>query len=109
MAPAYQSFYLVIGDVLQKLERSQEAATAYKKTLTMTPHILRPRGIGRWSRKIVGWEIHNRETTSLASQCFERMVARNGTRPVYLYVDNGNPMQEHAQQWFADFVHWYIT
>jgi len=111
-----------------------------------------------WSRKIVGWEIHNRETPELASQCFERIVARHGARPQYLHSDNGNPMkglsmlvtlfslgvipsysrprvsndnaysealfkttkyvpsypsyftsQEHAHQWFADFVHWYNT
>jgi len=44
-----------------------------------------------WSRKIVGWEIHNRETPELASQCFERIVARHGARPQYLHSDNGNP------------------
>ncbi len=111
-----------------------------------------------WSRKIVGWEIHEKETPELASQCFKRIVARNGAQPDYLHSDNGNPMKglsmlvtlysfgvlpsysrprvsndnaysealfktakyvpfypryftslEHAQQWFADFVHWYNT
>jgi len=46
-----------------------------------------------WSRKIVGWEIQERESPEIASHCFERTVAREGNRPLYLHSDNGNPMK----------------
>jgi transposase InsO family protein len=46
-----------------------------------------------WSRKIVGWQIHEKESPELASQCFERSVAKEGNRPQFLHSDNGNPMK----------------
>lgn len=46
-----------------------------------------------WSSKVAGWEIHDRETPELASQCFDRIVTRNGARPDYLHSDNDNPMK----------------
>lgn len=48
-----------------------------------------------WSRKIVGWEIHERETSENAAALLERTIwaERCVTRPVVLHSDNGSPMK----------------
>lgn len=46
-----------------------------------------------WSRKIVGWEIHDRESPDLASQMFRRLTFRYNLEGVKLRSDNGNPMK----------------
>jgi len=55
--------------------------------------------IGR--RKIVGWEVHDRETAEFAAQVLERAVWTEKclTSPLALHADNGSPlscMQGHA-------------
>ena len=48
-----------------------------------------------WSRKIVGWEIHERETADFAARVLERAVRaeRGFTSPLVLHADNGSPMK----------------
>jgi len=48
-----------------------------------------------WSRKIAGWEVHDRENGELAALVIERAVWAEGcvTRPLTLHADNGSPMK----------------
>lgn len=46
-----------------------------------------------WSRKIVGWEIHERESPELAAELFQRLSTRLDLRGVKLHADNGNAMK----------------
>ena len=46
-----------------------------------------------WSRKIVGWEVHTRESDELSSKMFHRIAAEQNVRNVRLHSDNGNPMK----------------
>lgn len=48
-----------------------------------------------WSRKIVGWEVHERETAEFAAAVLERAVRAEKcfTRPLVLHADNGSPMK----------------
>ena len=48
-----------------------------------------------FSRKIVGWEVHDRETAEFAAQVLERAVwaERCLTSPLVLHADNGSPMK----------------
>lgn len=47
-----------------------------------------------WSRKIVGWSVHEVESTELAAQLIEQACADEGTRPgLVLHSDNGAPMK----------------
>lgn len=48
-----------------------------------------------FSRKIVGWEVHERETADFAAQMLERAVWAETclTSPLVLHADNGSPMK----------------
>jgi len=46
-----------------------------------------------WSRKIVCWEIHDRESPEIAATLFKNMVDRLKLEGVTLRSDNGNPMK----------------
>jgi len=46
-----------------------------------------------WSRKIVGWEVHNRESDEIAAALFKRLASEQNIRGVKLHSDNGNPMK----------------
>jgi len=48
-----------------------------------------------YSRKIVGWEVHERESAELAAGLLERAVWAEGgvTSPLILHADNGSPMK----------------
>lgn len=48
-----------------------------------------------YSRKIVAWEIHDRESGDYASELIERAVLREGCRhePLVLHSDNGSPVR----------------
>jgi len=48
-----------------------------------------------FSRKIVGWEVHERESAELASNLIRQAVMAEGciARPLVLHVDNGSPMK----------------
>lgn len=48
--------------------------------------------IDLWSRLIVGWEVHERESADIAASMFERMKREHGVATVYLHSDNGNAM-----------------
>jgi len=47
------------------------------------------------SRKIVGWEVHERESAELAAALIRRAVLAEGCmlRPLVLHADNGSPMK----------------
>ena len=47
-----------------------------------------------FSRKIVGWEVHDRETAEFAAQVLERAVwaEKSLTSPLALHADNGSPL-----------------
>lgn len=46
-----------------------------------------------WSRKIVGWEIHNRESPELAAELFLRLSRSENLKGLRLHADNGNAMK----------------
>ena len=48
-----------------------------------------------WSRKIVGWEVHEREGAEFAARLLERAVWAEGclTSPLALHADNGSAMK----------------
>lgn len=48
-----------------------------------------------WSRKIIGWAVHEHETPELAAQLFERTCREHGLDPagLVLHSDNGGPMK----------------
>lgn len=48
-----------------------------------------------FSRKIVGWEVHERESAELASNLIRQAVMAEGciARPLVLHADNGSPMK----------------
>ena len=48
-----------------------------------------------YSRKIVGWEVHERESASFAAGLLERAVWAEGCliNPLILHADNGSPMK----------------
>jgi transposase InsO family protein len=46
-----------------------------------------------WSRKIVCWEIHDRESSEIAAVMFKNMVTRLKLQGVTLRSDNGSPMK----------------
>ena len=48
-----------------------------------------------YSRKIVGWEVHDRETAEFAAALLRRAVWAEQclTRPLVLHADNGSPMK----------------
>jgi hypothetical protein len=48
-----------------------------------------------YSRKIVGWEVHEREGAELAADLVRKAVWAEGclTRPLVLHADNGSPMK----------------
>lgn len=48
--------------------------------------------IDLWSRIIVGWEVHERESADIAATMFERLKREHGITSVYLHSDNGNAM-----------------
>ena len=51
-----------------------------------------------FSRKIVGWEVHDRETAEFAAQVLEPAVwaEKCRTSPLALHADNGSPPLMHA-------------
>lgn len=46
-----------------------------------------------FSRKIVGWELHERESPEHSKEMFERIAARNQRIAPHIHSDNGNPMK----------------
>jgi transposase InsO family protein len=46
-----------------------------------------------WSRKIVGWEVHNRESQDISSDMFIRLKSKLKLNGINLHSDNGNPMR----------------
>jgi transposase InsO family protein len=48
-----------------------------------------------FSRKIVGWEVHEREAAELAATLIQKAVWAEGciSRPLVLHADNGSPMK----------------
>jgi len=51
-----------------------------------------------FSRKIVGWEVHERESADLAAVLIRQAVLAEGciARPLVLHADNGSPPLAHA-------------
>jgi putative transposase len=52
-----------------------------------------------FSRKIVGWEVHERESAELAAILIRQVVMAEGciARPLVLHADNGSPPLVHAR------------
>jgi len=53
-----------------------------------------------YSRKIVGWEVHDKEQGELAAKLIERSVLaeRCYRQPLVLHSDNGSPMKSYTMQ-----------
>ena len=51
-----------------------------------------------FSRKIVGWEVHESESADLAAALIRQAVLAEGCtlRPLVLHADNGSPMKGSA-------------
>ena len=56
-----------------------------------------------WSREIVGWAIHSRESEQHARDLFESIKQRRNLKGVWVHSDNGNPMRG------ATFSVWLAT
>jgi len=52
-----------------------------------------------FSRKIVGWEVHERESADLAANLIRQAVLAEGCfmQPLVLHADNGSPMKRHDE------------
>ena len=46
-----------------------------------------------WSRAIMGWEIHENETSELASELMNRLAVEKNIEGIKLHSDNGSPMK----------------
>ncbi len=48
-----------------------------------------------FSRRVVGWEVHDRQSAELAAELVQRTVwrERGSTRPLVLHADNGSSMK----------------
>jgi transposase InsO family protein len=48
-----------------------------------------------WSRKVVGWEVHDCESATLAATLFQQTCVRQSINPrgIVLHADNGGPMK----------------
>ena len=58
-----------------------------------------------WSRKIVGFEVHDRECNELAAQLVRRTCRAEGVDPdgLVLHSDNGGPiMRDRGNRWRSD-------
>jgi len=53
-----------------------------------------------YSRKIVGWEVYNRESGNLAAELMQRTVIAEQCfrKPLVLHSDNGSPMKSYTLQ-----------
>ena len=53
-----------------------------------------------WSRKIVGYEVHERECGELAAELIQRCVLREQRlkTPLVLHSDNGSPMKSYTMK-----------
>lgn len=49
-----------------------------------------------WSRMIVHWEIHDRESSDIAGKMLQRLDAKKDIRGVILHSDNGSPMKGYT-------------
>lgn len=69
--------------------------------ITYLPTVIRGRFLRRylvmdvWSRRVVGWEIHDDETAEHAATLIQRICAETGVDPtgLVLHSDNGKPMR----------------
>jgi hypothetical protein len=89
-----QTPYEIVVDLLEKRNYFASASTFYR--------ILRERGLVHhyayvildvWSHKIVGWEIHERESPELASDLFLRLSRSCNLNGLHLHSDNGTAMK----------------
>ena len=46
-----------------------------------------------WSRKLIGWEIHTKESVDISSEMFKRLARKLKLKGVKLRSDNGHPMR----------------
>lgn len=116
------SFYRILKDAEQLHERGR--AKAKQKRSMPTTHVAKaPNEVWSWdisylpslvrgqffylylildifSRKIVGWEVHEREGGEEAAALIERAVLaeRCFRKPLVLHADNGSPMKSQTMQ-----------
>jgi hypothetical protein len=73
-----------------------------------------------WSRKVVAWDVAEREDPAIAADlvsraCIRERISKGRKQPLILHADNGNAMRaatlearlEDACLWVASFVDWY--
>jgi len=65
----------------------------YLKTAVLGIYLFAYVIIDIWSRKIVGWAIHEQESADLAKELFQSIAARTHVRGIRLRSDNGSPMK----------------
>jgi len=116
------SFYRILKDANQVNHRGR--AKAKQKRQAPTTHIAKkPNSVWSWdisylpsrvrgqfyylylildiySRKIVGWEVHEREGGDEAAALIQRAVLAEGCfgQPLVLHADNGSPMKAQTMQ-----------
>jgi putative transposase len=83
------------------LHRAMRPNQVWSWDITYLPTVIRGRFlrlylvIDVWSRRIVGWEIHDEESAERAATLIQRICAESGINPngLVLHSDNGKPMR----------------
>jgi putative transposase len=95
------------------LHRATRANQVWSWDITSLPTVIRGRFlrlylvVDIWSRRIMGWEIHEIESAERAAHFIQAVCARSGVDPagLILHSDNGQPMTGHTMvsmlQWLG--------
>jgi transposase InsO family protein len=83
------------------IHRAVRSNQVWSWDITYLPTVIRGRFLRLylvmdvWSRRIVGWEIHDGESAERAAALIHRICADSGVDPIglVLHSDNGNPMR----------------
>lgn len=83
------------------VHRADRPCQVWSWDITWLPTVVRGRYLylyvvmDVWSRRIVGWDVCERETAELAASLIQRICVENGVNPqgLILHSDNGKPMR----------------
>jgi transposase InsO family protein len=90
-----------VPDLLERDFTATEPNTKYVGDITYLPTVIRGRFLRLylvmdvWSRRIVGWDVHEHEIATHAATLIQRICAESGIDPkgLVLHSDNGKPMR----------------
>jgi putative transposase len=83
------------------VHRAVQSNQVWSWDITYLPTVIRGRFLRLylvmdvWSRRIVGWELHDRESAERAATLIQRICVESGVDPtgLVLHADNGKPMR----------------